>query len=135
MIRVDESETTLNKWFNNETLKDNAIECWNIFIRVLKEAHQIIILDAFITNKTIDVTKIVRTDDYILYKRNQDISNRTVYIQSSLNRCLSGIIKKIKENKRCFIFHLYLKGNYTYQSMHEIFDFSKTATGKQRYDE
>ena len=63
IIILDESETTLNNLFNNEKIKDNAIVCWNIFIRVLKEAQPIIILDALLTNTNIDFKQTVRTDD------------------------------------------------------------------------
>ena len=47
----------------------------------------------------LDLIKTVRTDDFMLNKRNQDISNRTVYVQSSFNTWLSEFSKKIIEEQ------------------------------------
>ena len=54
IVVIDEMETFLKKWCFNSTLDGVQSTCYNNFIRVLKEADQVIILDAFITRITLD---------------------------------------------------------------------------------
>ena len=113
ILVLDELETTLEKWYDNKTLTDRfdlAIESWSQFIRTVREADKVIVLDAFISNLTLDFLKSVRADDFVLYRREKEVSNRTMYIQNSFNTWLAGVIKKLKENKRCYIFYPYFKG-------------------------
>ena len=53
VVVIDEVETLLNKWFNNKTLDNVKTECWTRFLKILEEADKIILLDAFISNKTV----------------------------------------------------------------------------------
>jgi len=76
------------KWYDNKTLTDRfdlAIESWSQFIRTVREADKVIVLDAFISNLSLDFLKSVRTDDFVLYRREKEVSNRTMYIQNSFN--------------------------------------------------
>ena len=42
IVVVDEIETLLNKWFNNDTFKDNKNECWVRFLDIIRKADKVI---------------------------------------------------------------------------------------------
>ena len=83
IIIYDESDTTLNKWFDNKTLNDNqmkSIESWNIFNDLFIKSSKNIFLDAFITNLTLDYITAMPNQEIKIFQRLEEKSEK-VYIK------------------------------------------------------
>ena len=66
VVVIDEVETFLNKWFNNETITDNISGLWETFINIIKNAEKVIFLDAFTSNNTINFIKSITDEKRIM---------------------------------------------------------------------
>ena len=69
-IIIDEIDTFLHKWFDNSTIQKKS-ECWETFKNLIREAKNVIMLDAFTTNLTLNFINNIRKDqDHIqLYEQ------------------------------------------------------------------
>jgi hypothetical protein len=58
-IIIDESETCMKNWINNSTFDNNKVaskvECWETFISLMRRSKNIICIDAFTSNITLDI--------------------------------------------------------------------------------
>ena len=115
-IIIDEIDTFLHKWFDNDTIIDKA-ECWNILKRLLRQAKHVIFLDAFTTNLTFNFINLTKDkDDTIqLYERECEFSDITAELISSNMKWLNEIIDALKQNKLIYIFLIRVKATKCYQ--------------------
>jgi hypothetical protein len=131
VVVIDEIETLLNKWFNNDTFKNNKLECWDRFIDIIQQADKVIFLDAFTSNLTINFINSLRTSKTnTIYELNNEISNRTIKFMASYYNWLNDIINDIKNNKKPFIFYPYLRANKDLPSMEELKAVIEKETNK-----
>ena len=134
VVVIDEIETFLNKWFNNETITDNISGLWETFINIIKNAEKFIFLDAFTSNNTINFIKSITDEkthnDIKIIELNDHNVNRTIHTKSSFNSWVGGIIDKLNENKKVFIFYPYKNGGRSYPSMIDLKTIIEQKTGK-----
>jgi len=140
VIIIDEIETLLDKFLGS--FMQNKIVVWNNFITLLRNATQIILLDAFITTKTLNFIKNILNDIPInIYERILEPSTRNVkYIECpkglkeeyarKTTSMIYNIITKLKEGKKIFIFYPYKISNSNVHSMAEIHKMITDETGK-----
>jgi len=95
-VVIDEIETVLNSWSDGTTHKDNMQENFNVFKNILKYAKKVILLDAFITTKTINfITNITNERPHIIYSDKKPC--KKVLVQ---NDSYEAIVKKIIDDIR-----------------------------------
>ena len=134
IVVIDEVETFLRKWCFNETLEknDDKQKCWDAFLYVLHNADHIILLDAFITNVTLQFFES-RKIDMEYYRRIDDkkYNPRTVQKFSQKNHMIHDCITQLKEGKKVLIFYPYCNGNKSNHSMKDLQHQIETKTGKR----
>lgn len=101
---IDEIETLLNK-FEGEFMKRKAT-IWNIFVRLLTRASKIILLDAFITTKTIQFLQSLNISYTIIERLHEPVTREIEYMTSS-KIMIHDIIQKVSTNKKVVIFYPY----------------------------
>jgi hypothetical protein len=133
VVVIDEIETVLDK-FHGDFMKSKK-ETWIAFMNIIKRADKVILLDAFITNKTLNFLKNIDAQQPIIYERLIEPTMRTVnYIKSagdkSVDTTVSEIIGKLKDNKKLFIYYPYKKNTDRYMSMEQLNKMLIIASGK-----
>jgi len=130
VLVIDEIETLLNK-FLGDFIK-NKDKIWNIFLSLFRKAKKVILLDAFITTKTIDFIKSIDCGgSCCIYERKFEPSNRTIKYVDNETIMMADIVEKIKSGLKVFIFYPYKNGNNNVRSMADIFNTIQIATGKE----
>jgi len=131
VVVIDEVETLLNK-FLGDFIKEKK-QIWNIFVSLFRKARKVILLDAFITKKTLDFIKEVEYGNInaSLYERKFEPSTRTIKYVDNFDKMMVDIVEKIKSGLKVFIFYPYKKNNGVVKSMLEIFNTIEIATGKK----
>jgi hypothetical protein len=136
-VVIDEIETVLDKFYGDfleQGDKHLKKYIWNIFCNILKNAKKVILLDAFITMKTINFINSIDKEyasSCNIYKRIFEPQTRTIKYNNSVEIMLSDIIEKLKNGNKLFIFYPYKKHNSNVSSMEEIFNMIKDQTGKK----
>jgi len=131
VVVIDEIETVLDRWFNNSTLTTEKKNCWERFIKILKNAEKVILLDAFTSKKTIDFIQSLSENDVNIYELNKSVVNRTIKTKSNFTSWCGGIINTLKENKKVFIYYPYKDGCKDYPSMQSLQEVFEKNTNKK----
>jgi len=107
-IVIDEIETLIDKWFG--TFMKCKKQNWTIFKRLLRSANRVILLDAFITTKTINLLKSIDpAGDLCIYARKKEEITRTVNYMSGYKIMVKNIIDDLRAGLKLFIFYPYKK--------------------------
>ena len=69
VIVLDESESILNQ-FSSHTMNGRQLEIWNILENLVKNAKKVIMADAFLSNRTLDIAKHFVPDSITLIQNN-----------------------------------------------------------------
>ena len=130
IVVIDEIETVLNRWFNNDTLK-YKYECWNKFITILNNADKVILLDAFTSNITLNFIKHLTNPTYNIYELNNINVNRTINMLKNFKNWCGKIITDLKADKKLFIYYPYKEGTGKYISMESLKELFEKETNKK----
>ena len=134
VIVIDEIETLLDKFlgdFMEQGKKQLKLQIWDTFKRILLTAKKVILLDAFITTKTIQtITSIDTNAEFKIYHRIVEPSTRTVVFKNDFAETTLDIVNKIKDGKKVFIFYPYKNQSSNFQSMDSFFSMIKLSTGQ-----
>lgn len=135
IIICDEIETLLHKWYANETLMKKPIdsmEGWDIFINLFDKAKQVILLDAFTTNLSLDFIKSLDGNTTLkIYQKLKETSEKVIKVIKNKNEWLKGIISKLNKGFKVWVYYPYNKGNLKNESMETIKKTIETATNKK----
>jgi len=134
IVVIDEIETLLNKWVNNETLNNKTFlksDCWLRFINIINNAEKVIFLDAFTSKITTNFINNLNNGDYKIIERIKEPSTRIINFKSNIYEWLKNIIDDLKTNKKLFIFYPYLKANRGLPSMQELNIIIQNETNKR----
>ena len=112
VVIIDEIETLLNKWFNNKTLDGVKYNCWENFVRIIRDADKVILLDAFTSKITID---FIRSIEYarcppLIIERHIETSNRQIQFVNHYQKWTADIIADLNAGKKLFIFYPFKNG-------------------------
>lgn len=137
VVVIDESETLIDKFLGDFMKK--KCDVWKVFKHIISNAKKVILLDAFITTKTLnliaDIEKSIANRGLrgvpVIYQRKIEPSTRTVEIMKSHELTMIEIIANLKKGKKCFIFYPYKKSTYYNQSMEMFHDMLQKETGKK----
>ena len=88
---------------------EKKVKNWQIFSQLIKNAEKIIILDAFTTQKTLDVITAVRggADDcsiVVLQRATEPVSREVIY-EKSFEKMIHSIVERLKAGKRVFVYY------------------------------
>ncbi len=128
VIVIDEVETFIDKLFG--LFMTDKWGNWMEFKRLVAKAKKVILLDAFITTKTIDLFKALSSDSMIIYERKVEPITRAVHYISDFKLCLSELLEDLKKGLKLFIFYPYKKGTETVMSMDNFHKMITEETGK-----
>lgn len=137
-VVIDEIETLLDKFLGDfmegsDLTKQLKLKIWNQLKYMLRNAKKVILLDAFITNKTIDFIKSLETDAKIhIYTRINEPQTRTIHYIKDFEMTLHDAIKKIKLGSKIFIFYPYKRdcGDCIF-SMEKVYNMICEQTGRK----
>lgn len=129
VVVIDEIETFLKLFYNNSTIK-HLDDVWTNFINLLINSKKIILLDAFISNMTINFLKSLNIS-YDIIQREKEESNRKAIIQPNFNYWFNDIIKNIINNKKVIIFYPYKNSRINLPSMASMKETIEKITNKK----
>lgn len=132
VIVIDEVETLIDRWFGNFMThkKDN----WTTFINIIRNAKKVILLDAFITTKTINLFKAISADSMVVYERLVEPITREVMYVSDFKLCVQDILRDLKNDMKLFIFYPYKKQSMyknEFVAMEAFYQMLVQETGKK----
>lgn len=136
VVVIDEIETILEKFYGDDNMVLNCKIIWDNFVRLLKNANKVIILDAFITNTTLDLLKsiLASKDETIKIYETPIITNRKVHYISDFKKSIKDIVDKLNEGKKLFIYYPLKKNkllkDIELPSMEDLYNDIVKATGK-----
>ncbi len=136
VLVIDEIETLLDK-FEGDFMEQGKLQLkttiWKIFIKLFKNAKKVILLDAFITTKTLNLIKSIEgnLDDAVIFKRINEPQTRTIHYQPDFEMSLHNAIQKIKNGSKVFIFYPYKNDGKGIYSMESVYNIIKNETGKK----
>lgn len=133
IIVIDEVETVLNLLFSSTSFinsEDKHI-IWNTLKRCLTQSKQVIMLDAFITNKTIEFVNDLDNNNYAIFEKKKNETTRNVKFFKNFHFTISKIINDLENGKKLFIFYPYKKGTQRFLSMESLVKSIKSKTKKK----
>jgi len=136
IVVIDEVETLLTR-FEGEFLeggsKQNKLTIWRTFITMLRSAAKVILLDAFITTKTLNLIKQIENtlDTTVMYERAFEPQTRTVKYMSGEKDMMADILTKLRDGSKLFIFYPFKDGSSRNKSMEQFKNMIEEETGKR----
>jgi len=108
-VIIDEIETALNSWDDDETHKGAMANNFNRFCYVIQKAKKVLLLDAFITTKTIKFLNSIgiKTDEQIIYNNGDIKQEKKLVFNDDFDNLLNKIADDVRNNKKLFIFYAF----------------------------
>lgn len=102
LVIIDESESVLNI-ISSETIKNNKfIDNTTKLMNIIKNSNKVIVMDAFLQQRSIDAITYLRTDNKSIYWNNQYKQEEKKLINyDSRDKLIEKLKEKLKENKKC----------------------------------
>ena len=135
VLVIDEIETLLDK-FLGDFLEQGKLQLkstvWNTFVNLFRNAKKVILLDAFITTKTVNfINSLEKNISYKIYERIFEPQKRTIKYMDDDKAMLHDIIEKIRNGQKLFIFYPYKKQSNNFMSMESMNNVIEMSTGKK----
>ena len=135
IVVIDEVETLLDKFMGDflEGSSQNKLTIWRTFVTMLRSASKVILLDAFITTKTMNLIKQIENtlDTTVLYERAFEPQTRTINYMSGEKDMMADIITKLRNGSKLFIFYPYKTESARNKSMVQFKNMLEEQTGKK----
>jgi hypothetical protein len=134
-VVIDEIETVLLSWLDEETHKDNMGDNFKRFCKLLQSAKKIILLDAFTTIKTINIlNKLgIKNKDIKIYASTHKPAEKKIIINNDFEKMLNMIVDDIYNKRKCYIFYPYKNATETTHYGIREFDQKVKQLVKKRY--
>lgn len=134
ILIIDEIETVVDKFLGDflegKETKQLKKSIWNTFVNLFKNSKKIILLDAFITTKTLNLLKLLEID-YRIFERINEKVTRTVKYMNAPIAMVDDLINKLKDGKKVFIFYPLKKSSGQWWSMEALYQLISMTTGKK----
>jgi hypothetical protein len=130
VIVLDEIETILTKWdgdFMGAMKKPN----WDSFVRLIKSAKRVILLDAFTTKRAIDLMKMIDDMPMTIFEHLHVESTRTINYVKHFEQMLHMMVSDLRAGKKLFIYYPWKKKQANVLSMSNMHDFLYNATDRR----
>lgn len=159
VLVIDEIETVFDIFlgdFLEQGKNQYKKTIWNIFLNLFRKAKTVLLLDAFITSKTIKFIKELairelpfpephlappfsKVDDMVIFERKFEPQTRTIQYMDGkdpdegfdgrTSSMLQDIINKLRQGSKIFIFYPYKNQSSNWYSMEQIYGMITQATG------
>jgi superfamily II DNA or RNA helicase len=110
IVVIDEIETVLNSWADDETHGERLENNFKTFCGLLQKADKVILLDAFITTKTYDFIKSIDTLKSITYTSDKKPTHKTFIQYDNYEDIIKAISKSITNSNKPYIYYSYKTG-------------------------
>lgn len=136
-VVIDEIETLLDKFLGDfmegdDKTKQLKKKIWTQLIFMLQNAKKVILLDAFITTKTINFIKSLDPVASIqIYTRINEPQTRTIHYMTDFEMTLHEAITKIKAGSKIFIFYPFKRDCGNIFSMEKVYKLICEKTGRK----
>lgn len=134
VLVIDEIETLIDKFLGDFLEQGKAqlkSKIWSIFIQLFRNAKKVILLDAFVTTKTIKLIEAIeKSPSYTIFERSFEPQTRTIKYMDDNKSMLKDIINKLNDGQKLFIFYPYKKQSGDFMSMEQMFNVLTSSTGK-----
>lgn len=129
VVVIDEIETLLLK-FQGEFIDKNGykLECWENFLKVIRQADKVILLDAFTTTKTLNFIKNF-SNDILIYERPEEVTPRKIIFVNQMQTQMLKILEDLQAGKKLFIFYPPKRANKSTISMANLYEMIQEETG------
>lgn len=136
VLVIDEIETLIDKFLGDFLEQGKAQlkqQIWQNFVSLFKNAKKVILLDAFITTKTMNLINSIEQslESTIIFERMNEPQTRTIKYMDDEKSMLQDIINKLKQGSKLFIFYPYKNFSGKYHSMEQIYNTIQLATNKK----
>lgn len=134
VLVIDEIETLIDK-FLGDFLEQGKLQLknkiWCTFKQLFRNAKKVILLDAFITTKTIKLIEAIeKSASCTIFERSFEPQTRTIKYMDDFTAMLKDIIDKLNDGQKLFIFYPYKKRSGDFMPMEQLFEVITTSTGK-----
>ena len=136
VVVIDEIETLIDKWFG--PFMQHKASNWRSFVHIVRSAKKVILLDAFITTKTLNLLRELEggalEGKVRIFERIIEKTNRTVNYVSSVPLMHQNILDDLEKGLKLFIFYPMKKKSKTNAdavAMRTLFDMISEKTGKK----
>jgi hypothetical protein len=116
---IDEIETVLNNWDCDTTHSDNMVSNFERFIGLMKSSEKVILLDAFITKKTLNLLDNLKIS-YVIYSSEYKPVERIVKEENNFDKMINNICNDLNNNKKLYIFYCHAKGGKNKYSIQDL---------------
>lgn len=136
VLVIDEPETLFDKFlgpFMEQGPKMLKSKIWEIMVRLFRSADKVLLLDAFITKKTIDFIRSVEGAgfrDFAIFERIRESQTRQVTIVKNYMEMEFDIIAKLRDGLKVFIFYPFKRETNNNPSMETFFLKIQQTSGK-----
>lgn len=144
IVVIDEIESVLNLWIENITLsaEGHLIPCWQAFIKILREAKKLILIDALLSKKTLKFLESIgiKSENIEIIKRSFEPKPRDLIVlpkDYEICHFIQDITKDLCNGKKLFVFYPFVNrcGDSKNPAMTEMVDLISTkyqqTTGKE----
>ncbi len=107
-VVIDESETVLLKWmgdFMNQKVKSRKLENWKVFVDLIRGAKRVILLDAFISAKTIELMQRICPGEIRIIERAEEPTTRTVCYVKTEEQMIERMRADLAAGKKVFCYY------------------------------
>ena len=109
VVIIDEIETVLNSWSDDETHKDRMETNFNRFCEIIRRAKKVILLDAFITTKTYNFLNQLFNNqtNYTTYISDKKPPTKKLIQNNNYEELINKIASEIKQGKKLYIYYAF----------------------------
>lgn len=138
IVVIDEIESVLNIWKENNTLKDSILaKCWKVFTQFLLSADKLILIDALLSKKTLRFLNSIgiKNNEISIIKRCYEPKPRDLIIMpknSKFDEWVQAITYDLCLGKKVFVFYPFKDGGGKYPSMTVLLETIKLHYVKEK---
>ena len=124
-VVIDEIETVLLSWLDEDTHGKNMGANFRRFCHLIRNASKIILLDAFITTKTIELLNSLDIPNHRIksYVSLYEPPKKDVVINKDFKTMLNKIVDAIYRGEKSYIFYAYKNGTDSKNGHYGIVEF------------
>ena len=127
IIVCDEIESLFNSFLTN-TCHIDYLECYKKFYKLLKKSKKVFLMDAYISNRTINFIKDIDCNESILKIKttNNNFQKRTITQYRDLKGGLSvykwlfDLVEDLKNNKKIYVYYPHKRGKGSILKMNKV---------------
>ena len=109
VVIIDEIETVLNSWSDDETHKDRMETNFERFCYIIRNAKKVILLDAFVTSKTYNFLQSLYNGNasYTTYVSDKKPPSKKLIQNNDYIGLIDKIASEIRQGKKLYIYYAF----------------------------